>query len=282
MDKLQIVNAADILDTNFACAWDSNLVSTPLKINVVAARSLVEIYPASPVQFSSIKTIYFGNNATDLNLCDPNSFNYNLKLGEELNLNTNQTSFIIQSKSATLPQLRVNLTMTSDSIVHIKWSYENKPQIYKTPFEVPQNIIPDRGVGSSKNLSSILYITEDPYLQINVLADSTHIAYTIYGLILDQYLNVIQATANQASDQYTGIFGLGERANPNFFFKDGVYSMWAKDIPTPVENGKAPGNNMYGTHPFYMYKFASGAWTGVFHNLPQAQDWYITNDYGNA
>lgn len=53
---------------------------------------------------------------------------------------------------------------------------------------------------------------------------------------------------------FTGIFGLGERANKDFFFKDGVYSMWAKDIPTPIEDGKTPGNNLYGTHPFYMYK----------------------------
>jgi len=28
--------------------------------------------------------------------------------------------------------------------------------------------------------------------------------------------------------------------------------MWARDQPTPVETGKAPGANAYGTHPFYM------------------------------
>lgn len=30
--------------------------------------------------------------------------------------------------------------------------------------------------------------------------------------------------------------------------------MWTKDIPTPIEDGKAPGKEMYGVHPFYMYK----------------------------
>lgn len=32
--------------------------------------------------------------------------------------------------------------------------------------------------------------------------------------------------------------------------------MWSKDIPTPIEDGKAPGKHMYGVHPFYMYKNA--------------------------
>jgi hypothetical protein len=30
--------------------------------------------------------------------------------------------------------------------------------------------------------------------------------------------------------------------------------MWSRDIPTPDEDGKLPGKNMYGVHPFYMYK----------------------------
>jgi alpha-glucosidase len=58
--------------------------------------------------------------------------------------------------------------------------------------------------------------------------------------------------------------------------------MWARDIPTPIENGKTPGNNLYGVHPFYMYKLEASRWMGVFTNLVQAQDWYIKNDQGNG
>ena len=75
------------------------------------------------------------------------------------------------------------------------------------------------------------------------------------------------------------MFGLGERATKDFFYKSGVYSMWAKDIDNPVENGKLPGKNNYGVHPFYMFKHATKSWVGVYHNLAQAQDWWINNDF---
>ena len=48
--------------------------------------------------------------------------------------------------------------------------------------------------------------------------------------------------------------GLGERASTDLFYKDGVYSMWNRDIPLTNDDGKPPGKNEYGTHPFFMYK----------------------------
>jgi len=66
---------------------------------------------------------------------------------------------------------------------------------------------------------------------------------------------------------FTGIFGLGERASHDFFYQDGVYSLWTRDVGTPVENGKPQGNNMYGVHPFYMFKRDVSNWVGVFYRL---------------
>jgi len=43
--------------------------------------------------------------------------------------------------------------------------------------------------------------------------------------------------------------------------------MWAKDIPSPIETGELPGNNIYGTHPFLMYPYSSTNWIGVYANL---------------
>ena len=48
--------------------------------------------------------------------------------------------------------------------------------------------------------------------------------------------------------------GLGEKATMDLFYPDGVYSMWSLDTANPIENGKVPGNNLYGTHPFYMFR----------------------------
>jgi len=77
-------------------------------------------------------------------------------------------------------------------------------------------------------------------------------------LVYDDYLNWIKVHANtESGSNFRGIFGLGERANLDFFYKDGVYSLWSKDIPTPIETGKFPASNMYSTHPYFMYKHKS-------------------------
>jgi Galactose mutarotase-like len=74
----------------------------------------------------------------------------------------------------------------------------------------------------------------------------------------------------EQGDKFRGIFGLGERANFDFFIKDGVYSLWSKDIPTPIDKGKFPAANMYGVHPYFMYKHKAGSWVGILYNLAAA------------
>ena len=51
--------------------------------------------------------------------------------------------------------------------------------------------------------------------------------------------------------------------------------MWNTDHMNPLENGKPPGNNLYGSHPFYMFMNDITSWAGVYTNIPNAQDWYI-------
>ena len=46
-----------------------------------------------------------------------------------------------------------------------------------------------------------------------------------------------------------------------------------------MEDGRLPGKNIYGTHPFYIYKHGLKSWVGVYHNNAQAQDWWIKNNY---
>ena len=72
--------------------------------------------------------------------------------------------------------------------------------------------------------------------------------------------------------------GLGERSQNGLFFKDGVYSMWATDEPTKVEDGMLPGKHSYGVHPFFMYQHHASHWVGVFFKQAHAQDWLINND----
>jgi len=64
--------------------------------------------------------------------------------------------------------------------------------------------------------------------------------------------------------KFRGILGLGEKASHNFFYQSGTYSLWTKDIPTPIEDGQLPGKNMYGVHPFYIFQNSNNTWVGVF------------------
>jgi hypothetical protein len=38
----------------------------------------------------------------------------------------------------------------------------------------------------------------------------------------------------------------------------------------PFETGRPAGSNVYGTHPFFIYKNAPNVWVGVFTNLAAA------------
>lgn len=100
--------------------------------------------------------------------------------------------------------------------------------------------------------------------------------FDIEGLVFSAWLNIVKSKAYLAEgDDFQGIFGLGERVSSLLTYQDGVYSMFARDAGTPTDHGTIPGSNVYGVHPFYMFKTDSAVWTGVYTNLAQAQDWYI-------
>lgn len=147
------------------------------------------------------------------------------------------------------------------------------PAGYKTPAEVPNDIVNTDIPASPTKLQSFLSYTDAPF-QINFKyrteVDPSNVL-TIKGMMFDQYLNWIDVKVNTMKEgDFKGILGLGERANKDFFYKDGVYSMWARDQPTPDETGTLPAANMYGTHPFFMYKHKAGAWVGVYYKLAHA------------
>ena len=76
-------------------------------------------------------------------------------------------------------------------------------------------------------------------------------------MVFDSYLNWVNVETYQNNSEFKGILGLGERNSKDLFFKDGVYSLWTKDSGNPDEDGKKPGKQVYGVHPFYMYRHAS-------------------------
>ena len=66
------------------------------------------------------------------------------------------------------------------------------------------------------------------------------------------------------------------------FLKSGVYPIWNTDVDNPNEDGLLPGKQTYGSHPFYMFKHAKNSWIGVYHNLAQATDYWVNNDFASG
>ena len=79
----------------------------------------------------------------------------------------------------------------------------------------------------------------------------------------------------------TGIWGLGERIS-SFFYETGVYTSLARDNGSPFDNGKPPGNGMYGHHPVYFGRSDENTTFGVFNLNPNAADFYIKNNVGSV
>ena len=165
--------------------------------------------------------------------------------------------------------------------MNIKWSFADIADASRTPFTVPKVIVnPTIDSSVTGKLSNFVSIDSiNPFtLSITNGTIGTKV-FDISGLAYNSFLNVLQSDAYCLPGEYfNGIMGLGERNKMSLFLRDGVYSMWNFDSPTPPETGTLPGKNVYGTHPFYMYKTDSQVWTGVFSNNANAQDWYIKNN----
>ena len=75
LDKIAILNAADLKDVNFACVRDihsGRIVELALDYHEVD--NTLSIAPHSgAIELSALDSIYYGNSDTEVNLCDPST-----------------------------------------------------------------------------------------------------------------------------------------------------------------------------------------------------------------
>jgi hypothetical protein len=95
------------------------------------------------------------------------------------------------------------------------------------------------------------------------------------GFLLGENINVMDTVAHtyvntSAGINYKGVMGLAEQVSSDLFLPDGVFSLWSRDQPDPVQTGKIPASNMYGTHPVYFGRTSATTWSGIFTNLAAA------------
>lgn len=196
------------------------------------------------LSFSEFHSIHFGGE-NDVNICDSTQFAYKV-VGELPDLSASTATFELEPVSNPLPNIMMTMRVIEGGIVNIKWTWKGQPENKRVPVEVPEEIVATKNIPEMKDakLSDYLTVTDTPQFSINLYSRTGPTTYfSITGLLYDEYLNWInvEATTMITGDDFTGVFGLGERANKDFFYKDGVYSMWSRDSLTPDETGSVPG-----------------------------------------
>jgi alpha-glucosidase (family GH31 glycosyl hydrolase) len=294
-DKFIIGDASDLENTDFACVHFARGGISQLTPKYDATTKTLALFrdPLSdpnPLMFSQIGNVFYGNKKTDLNLCQEKGFEYEVDPKTDLQSLLAQpeaTFTLIHKEKVGLPDLKVTVGTYDEGIINVKWTYADATG-KRTHFPVPDLLVDTSK--KSKNVTApigdFVVITMDPFtIKIRSNKESNETLFEIDRLVYDQYLNWIGMkafTQTGGKEGRAGILGLGERSQSrsSFFYRNGIYPMWAFDNPTQAEDGELPGKQGYGAHPFFMYQHANSTrWVGVFSKHAQAQDWIIRNDF---
>jgi len=121
-----IPNAADLKDTNFACAVDRNHGSIfDLDISFDGNTMTLE-KSSSSMELFELRDIHFGDRTKDLNLCDPATQYYKFKDGKIPDLNVATVTKTLESLTpSAIRDLKLTLTILDSGILNIYWTFEN-------------------------------------------------------------------------------------------------------------------------------------------------------------
>ena len=141
--------------------------------------------------------------------------------GETVNLDSLETSFVIQHKAQTLPDLRATLRIVDDGMVNLKWTWATQTEDLTVPYEVPSNLVDTRTrITEGPKLSQYLDVQYDPFQVYFRTGSGSAPYYQVTGLALTP--NAINRIHSQlgtpTGNSFTGMFGLGERTSKDFFF----------------------------------------------------------------
>lgn len=281
--KLIITDAEDLADTDFACytKTDGGLVDLSI-IYDKDNKALNISTKTDPINFFDMQAIFYGTKGKDMNLCHYQGDNYGYRVRGDLpDLTKASASMILDPVD--LPSLRsltMDLSILKSGVINMKWTYQNltDPEIIQAPFEVPTEIIDVDRTSLSETLKLVDFVTitqtDTGAMTLVVKNQYGNNLYSLNGLYLAKYINIIDANLTVNATGFNGVMGLFEQTSSNLFLKDGIYSLWARDTANPEQTGKLPGQNLYGTHPFVMGRSQGDGtkqgWFGVFTNLAAA------------
>jgi len=181
-------------------------------------------------------------------------------------------------KSGTnLPDLEFNFILIKDNMVRVMVNDSSNPNAFRVTDDVfNPDYLPLDGSLSIEDIEDVLTVPavgEEFYFEIHQFKNPQKVLYSTKGERLVYSKNFMQTTA--LLDSNGRIFGLGERVG-DLLLSEGVYTIWTRDEPSPVDEGKRPGGNIYGAHPVYFTQMqSSNEFFAVFDNNAGAQDFII-------
>lgn len=138
------------------------------------------------LDISEIRQIYYGNSATDLNLCSSDSYTYVIAANQTILLNSTAASFMLTHKTNRLPDLMVNLQLIGEQIVNFNIALANKSSSSRNHTAVDIGAV---ALNQSVNTSTL-----QQYVNLSAAGADFR---------LDVFTNITNLTNNQSVIVYT-------------------------------------------------------------------------------
>ena len=295
LESVVIGNAEDLADAESACMLsNTGIKSTPLAKPVYDMNTKTLTIMAEnggEISLYDMQSIIVRSPKDPYTLCDLQSAGWHIDTATYNAADLERDNAWINVVSDKYPDLNMTIKLTLGGLENRIVNVKIVPDLLmgNDIFEVPEEIVDVQNAvaecnGVNCELSKFVKInlSPEPDFLIRVQNGEEINPVTLWQLnsfIQDDYINTIDAQIFLSSgDNFKGIMGLAERTSNELFLGDGVYSLWSRDEPNPVEFGRLPASNNYGVHPFYMAQASDNTWFGVYTNLAHAQDWWIKND----
>lgn len=280
LDELIVLGQANMTGDISACVYDNNM--SPIDASAVFDASInavrVKAKEGTTLLFNSIQAIQFGSSGSTFCTSKYTVKSVTKVYKSDTVAEADKVVLEIESANPSLPSLVATFSLYASDIVNVKIEDPVDKSSFKAPAEA---LAQDKAANDHESLGDIASVltlpkqTEEFFYEIHQVNQPSKILYSTRGMSFI-YSKHYKKTSAQL-DSTGNIFGLGERVG-EFFLKPGTYTIWARDEPSPVENGKRPGNNIYGSHPVFFTQMSSSPtqFFAVFDNNAGAQDFIIS------
>lgn len=274
IEEIHIVGTDNSDAVDFACYMDKNQQIKPLSIETATSpdgkNKFIRIFGGSnAVQFDHVDTIFYGANGADYNHCDKGYKSFK-KQSSATKLEYSLTKGMAASND---DGLKLTLQLMGDST--IRMTITDGTDRFIVPGEaLNPNSFQSSYVKDDVDIKDFVKISDDSEkfsIKIHEYQNEDSVYFRIDedSLTFSKYFLSLETQVNTNQKMY----GFGERVT-DFFVQPGIYTSWAKDQTDPVDDGKRPGKNIYGTHPVYFTQSTTGKknhW-GMFNLNANAQD----------